>query len=220
MDGTQVTSNYGGQNSVNMPIANASPPAGDATGTGIGSIPQYQQYTGRTCYQQGLFQDAAVWKANLSGGEIRAMNTVLTVNNDALSDYNTGRMDELFQAYSGGSELISSTAGNYLWSKVTGLSGHQPGDAWTAGGNYYIQFGASDGVTGTVPSTLSTWTGGASSPNWSNAANWDIPAASGYSLTFSGTTNLSTNNDFPAHTPFIGLSFGASAGASRWPAIS
>lgn len=58
-----------------------------------------------------------------------------------------------------------------------------------------------------------TWTGGGSDNLWSNPNNWGgfTPVAND-TLIFSGTTNVSTYNDFAAGTKFNSITFAAGAG--------
>lgn len=57
----------------------------------------------------------------------------------------------------------------------------------------------------------SVWTGGGGDNNWQTAANWDVPPAAGYALTFAGSTRTSPNNDFTAGTSFDSIAFAANA---------
>ncbi|BCU78397.1 hypothetical protein [Luteolibacter sp. LG18] len=62
-----------------------------------------------------------------------------------------------------------------------------------------------------VAAATATWSG-ISSANWSDAGNWDVlPNATGDTLVFAGSSNLSTSNDLV--TGVAGLTFDASAGA-------
>lgn len=59
-----------------------------------------------------------------------------------------------------------------------------------------------------------TWTGNGTDDNWMTAANWSPVAtpSAGDSLYFSGSTQLTNNNNFPAATSFAGLNFDGNAG--------
>jgi len=62
-----------------------------------------------------------------------------------------------------------------------------------------------------------TWTGLGTDDNWSTAANWSDGVttgtpATGDTLIFSGTTQLTSNNDLAAGTSFAGIQFAADAG--------
>ncbi|BCU79697.1 autotransporter-associated beta strand repeat-containing protein [Luteolibacter sp. LG18] len=53
--------------------------------------------------------------------------------------------------------------------------------------------------TGRIEVANPTWDGGGANGNWSTAANWNgdvAPATTGDTLSFAGTTNLATNNDY------------------------
>jgi autotransporter-associated beta strand protein len=60
-----------------------------------------------------------------------------------------------------------------------------------------------------------TWDGGGLVAPWSNATNWvgDVAPVANNSLTFAGTTQLSTSNDYSAGTQFNGITFASGAGA-------
>ena len=62
--------------------------------------------------------------------------------------------------------------------------------------------------------TAATWDGDTSG-TWSVAANWTTNTApvTPEALTFAGTANVSTNNDFAADTVFNGITFASGAGA-------
>ena len=58
------------------------------------------------------------------------------------------------------------------------------------------------------------WNGGGADGNWNTANNWGGTApVAGDSLTFGGTTRLTTANNFPAGTSFAGITFASGAGA-------
>jgi fibronectin-binding autotransporter adhesin len=59
----------------------------------------------------------------------------------------------------------------------------------------------------------STWTGGGSTDNFSDAGNWNVAPTAGSNLTFSGSTRLFPNNDMAAATSFGNITFAAGAGA-------
>ncbi|MCX6879141.1 MAG: Ig-like domain-containing protein, partial [Verrucomicrobia bacterium] len=99
--------------------------------------PLYQPYT-------GLMDDVAVWNTALTAGKVRSLSTITTV----LGDYSASKMDKLFQVYDG--TLGSYNDGTRTWQKVTGLTEHGAGDAWTDGSTCYVQFDAAGaGVRGT-----------------------------------------------------------------------
>ncbi len=63
-----------------------------------------------------------------------------------------------------------------------------------------------------------TWIGGGADGNWLTTGNWatgtgNAPPVTNDILTFGGTTNLTTNNNFAANTQFNGISFNSGAGA-------
>ncbi len=61
---------------------------------------------------------------------------------------------------------------------------------------------------------FNAWTGGGDDDNWTTVGNWGsatpVPPAA---LVFAGSTRLTPNNDFPAHTPFNAIAFHSNAGA-------
>lgn len=66
---------------------------------------------------------------------------------------------------------------------------------------------------GPAPTPQSKWTGGGSSNNFSDAANWDVAPIVGSDLIFAGTTRLTPNNDATAGTVFGSVTFDNTAGA-------
>ena len=66
---------------------------------------------------------------------------------------------------------------------------------------------------GPAPTPQSKWTGGGSSNNFSDAANWDVAPIVGSDLVFAGTTRLTPNNDATAGTVFGSVTFDNTAGA-------
>ncbi len=63
----------------------------------------------------------------------------------------------------------------------------------------------------TLDAATSSWSGTAGA-TWNNAGNWDaLPAASGDSLVFAGTSNLANSNDYV--TGVAGITFNSGAGA-------
>jgi fibronectin-binding autotransporter adhesin len=53
-----------------------------------------------------------------------------------------------------------------------------------------------------------TWSGGGGDNNWNTAGNWNaLPAPPSDSLTFTGTTQTTTNNNFAADSIFTGITF-------------
>lgn len=58
-----------------------------------------------------------------------------------------------------------------------------------------------------------TWTGGGTTDNWSEAANWGGTApVAGDALVFAGTSRLTPSNNFAAGTSFASISFASGAG--------
>lgn len=66
---------------------------------------------------------------------------------------------------------------------------------------------------GAAPTPQSKWTGGGSTNNFSDAANWNVAPIAGSDLIFAGTTRLTPNNDMSAGTVFGGITFDNTAGA-------
>jgi autotransporter-associated beta strand protein len=59
-----------------------------------------------------------------------------------------------------------------------------------------------------------TWTGGGADDLWSLAGNWNgLVPVPGDELVFAGTTRLTSVNDTPADTSFLGITFDESAGS-------
>lgn len=65
----------------------------------------------------------------------------------------------------------------------------------------------------TAPAATVTWNGGAAL--WQTPTSWagGVAPVAGDALVFAGTNNLASQNDFPASTNFLGLTFNADAGA-------
>ena len=107
----------------------------------------------------GSIDDVALWRGALSGGKVKALSSVLTVNGGALNDYNAATMDTLFQIYdSGNPQAVSSRTGTLLWKKFTGGSG-TAGTVSYSGGVYAGWFDDTSGVTSGTSSAYSTWAG-------------------------------------------------------------
>jgi len=73
-----------------------------------------------------------------------------------------------------------------------------------------LNLGAALFVLAALPAaalTTNYWTGGGSGANWQTSANWNAAAAAGNVLSFGGTTQTLTTNDFPADTSFAGINF-------------
>ncbi|MCX6879638.1 MAG: hypothetical protein NTW21_38405, partial [Verrucomicrobia bacterium] len=114
--------------------------------------PLYQPYT-------GLMDDVAVWNTALTAGKVRSLSTITAV----LGDYSASKMDKLFQVYDG--TLGSYNDGTRTWQKVTGLTEHSAGEAWTDGSTCHVQFDAAGaGVSSSGGSAYASWaaTNGAS----------------------------------------------------------
>jgi autotransporter-associated beta strand protein len=58
-----------------------------------------------------------------------------------------------------------------------------------------------------------TWTGGGTTNNWSDAANWDAAITNLDDLVFAGSVRLTPNNDTAADTPYSSITFASGAGA-------
>jgi fibronectin-binding autotransporter adhesin len=65
----------------------------------------------------------------------------------------------------------------------------------------------------TAPAATVTWDGGTAL--WQTPTSWagGVAPLAGDALVFTGTNNLASQNDFPAGTDFLGLTFNATAGA-------
>ncbi len=68
-----------------------------------------------------------------------------------------------------------------------------------------------------VPTSLhaAIWSG-SSGANWNDAGNWDVLPAAGDVLTFQGTLNPSTNNDFPVDTAFGNINLNGGTSGTNW----
>jgi hypothetical protein len=79
--------------------------------------------------------DFGVFGATLTVGEAKAIFNVPSLA--ALGGYDLGTMNTLFEL----NGTASVTIGDLKWNCITGLTGHAAGDAWTAGGRYFVQLG-------------------------------------------------------------------------------
>ena len=84
-----------------------------------------------------------VFEWTLSPGQVRAIGNAPRVV--GLEDYDLGRVNTLFGIYDSPDRDASASLGPLVWRKAAGLTGHQAGDAWAAGGNYYVQLDPSGG---------------------------------------------------------------------------
>ena len=91
------------------------------------------------------------------------------------------------------------------------LGSVEPGDVITVAvtPNDGMLNGATVTDSGTVVAMTRIWDGGGIDNNWTTAANWadDIVPVPGDRLEFAGTTQTSSNNDFPAGTTFDSITF-------------
>jgi arabinan endo-1,5-alpha-L-arabinosidase len=58
-----------------------------------------------------------------------------------------------------------------------------------------------------------TWTGGGTTGNWSEAANWDLPSYGADNLVFDGALQTAVNNNLAADKQVNGIRFAGTAGA-------
>jgi fibronectin-binding autotransporter adhesin len=70
-------------------------------------------------------------------------------------------------------------------------------------------------VAWTSTQAQSIWTG-ANGTLWNDAGNWNTLPAANSTLTFNGSTNTNTSNDFPTNTQFNGIVFSNSTGTSAF----
>lgn len=66
-----------------------------------------------------------------------------------------------------------------------------------------------------APSAVSSWTGGAGNPQWSDPANWTVPVVAERALGFDSPTGDTSNNNLAAGTLVNGIRFSASAGTHQ-----
>jgi hypothetical protein len=92
--------------------------------------------------------DIGVFDRTLSDGEAKAIFNTPAIT--ALGSYDLGRMNQLFELFNAGTGSVS--IGNLTWSNVSGLTGHNPGDAWADNGVYYVELGTSDTGVATAKS--------------------------------------------------------------------
>ena len=85
--------------------------------------------------------DVGIFGGALSPGMAEAIYNLPT-NIAALSNYNLGDMNTLFDVYNSGT---SAAVGPLTWSKTSALSGHNAGDTWTSGGYDYVQLDSNGG---------------------------------------------------------------------------
>jgi hypothetical protein len=102
----------------------------------------------------GGIDDVAVWNTALTDGKVRSLSTITAV----LGDYSASKMDKLFQVFDGTLDSFVDSA--YTWQQATGLTGHNAGDAWTAGTSYYVQLDASGGGVSGGAVRYDTWANG------------------------------------------------------------
>jgi autotransporter-associated beta strand protein len=89
------------------------------------------------------------------------------------------------------------------------------GNVRQPGGTIYMQDYYSPGIV-QITRLANPWGGGSSADNhWTTPENWALSAApvAGDALHFSGTAQLTAQNDFTTGTPFYGMTFTDSAGA-------
>jgi hypothetical protein len=114
-----------------------------------------------TSFFGGLMDDAGLWNQALTATQVKAVyNTPRVAGLDTTGLYNLTNMEKLFKVYDG--TLADATIGTLTWNKVTNLTGHSAGDAWTSGGQYYLQLGADGSGVATIPEpgTLALLAGG------------------------------------------------------------
>ena len=108
-----------------------------------------------------------------------------------------------------GVEPLSGTSASYALSGIVLVAGQNVIDVQGFDKSGYRSIEA----TVTVTYSPTTWTGGGSNADWSNADNWGgiVPVA-GSDLVFAAPTGLTTTNDLAAGTQFGNLTFNAGAG--------
>jgi hypothetical protein len=87
--------------------------------------------------------DVGIFNAVLSVGKVKAIYNATLL--PGLDGYDLDTMNQLFGLYDDVAHAPVSI-GSLTWEYISGLSGHNPGDAWFDGGFAYVQLGASDGV--------------------------------------------------------------------------
>jgi hypothetical protein len=91
--------------------------------------------------------DVGVFEWTLSAGMARAVYNVPRVA--GLADYDLGKINVLFGVYDSAQADAGAVIGALSWTKTSGLTGHQAGDAWATGGRFFVQLdSAGRGVVG------------------------------------------------------------------------
>jgi hypothetical protein len=109
---------------------------------------------------KGLEDDIAIWNNTLTDGQAKALyNTPVLFGLGVNNQYGAGTMNSLFTLYGQGASGTPVPVGSLTWQYMApGTTGHNAGDAWTVGGNYYVQLGTDgSGVEATTipePGTL------------------------------------------------------------------
>jgi hypothetical protein len=93
--------------------------------------------------------DVGIFNAALSQGEAASIYNTPAVS--GLGTYNLGAMNQLFTVY--GNETGTATIGSLNWTYASGLGG-TAGQAWTSGGNYYVQLDGSGGGVEAIASVV------------------------------------------------------------------
>ncbi len=81
--------------------------------------------------------DVGIFEWTLSAAQARAIYTTPQVA--GLEDYDLGKMNILLGINDSPRPDASAAIGRLVWRKAAHLTGHRAGDAWRAGGNYYVQ---------------------------------------------------------------------------------
>jgi hypothetical protein len=101
----------------------------------------------------GAIDDFSIWNLSLTGGELKAMASTPWCGISALTSYDAQAMQSLVNVYNDPTGATSKMVDSLTWNYAGVLTGHNAGDIWQDGGNYYMQFG-SDGTgvtTAAVP---------------------------------------------------------------------
>jgi len=135
--------------------------ASGALGTTTADLLIGNRTNDNNCWK-GYIDDLGLWSVALTGPQIAALyNTPLLTGLKETGLYNQTNMEKLFNLYSDPAHT-PVTIGNLTWHYVTGLTGRNPGEAWSQGGYYYVQLDAGGNGVSTIPepSTLALLTCG------------------------------------------------------------
>jgi hypothetical protein len=149
-DGTTgtLTQYMGSTNGVYSLSATGAVAAVSATGANV----SVGGYTGQPLGLPGYIDDAGIWNQALTPTQFAVLyNAPTQFTTDAAAGYyGAGDVKSLFDLYAPGVHTPVAINGKTWQYSTTGFD-HTAGAAWVSGGQYFVQFSASDGVSTAVP---------------------------------------------------------------------